>query len=180
MARTTVAQRFLDCQQLAEKQWRQRLEQRLEQLLERARVAFEQPFERPTLVLNQRGTCAGSARLQSQLLRLNPVLLVAEPDVFVEQILPHELAHLLVHQLYGRVAPHGAEWQQMMESVFQVPARRTHQLDVSEVEGDKFLYRCGCQQHQLTIRRHNRVLRGASYRCRACGEVLQSLATESP
>ncbi|GGA79490.1 protein SprT [Neiella marina] len=178
MARTAVAQRFSDCQQLAESQWRQPLEQHLQQLLKRAAEAFDYRFERPTLMLNQRGTIAGSARLQTQVLRLNPVLLVAEPQAFIGQILPHELAHLLVHQLYGRVAPHGAQWQQMMESVFDVPAERTHRLDVSAVQGEMFLYHCGCQQHQLTIRRHNRVLRGASYRCRGCGEELQKLPNE--
>lgn len=35
-------------------------------------------------------------------------------------------------------------------------------------------WRCRCQQHHLTVRRHNRVLRGETeYRCVRCGERLQ-------
>ncbi|MBW8190509.1 SprT family zinc-dependent metalloprotease [Neiella marina] len=175
MARSSQAQHFANCRLQAEADWQAPLHSKMAQLLTRASESFEFEFKTPDLVFDQRGTSAGSARLQSQILRLNPVLLVAQPEVFVEQILPHELAHLLVHQLYGKVAPHGPQWQHMMTAVFDVVAERTHQLDVSDLQGQQFLYRCGCQQHALTIRRHNKVLRGASYRCRLCGDALQPL-----
>ena len=42
-----------------------------------------------------------------------------------------------------------------------------------KVRKNTFPYRCQCQQHQLTVRRHNRVVRGeATYRCVKCGEPL--------
>lgn len=62
----------------------------------------------------------------------------------------------------------------MMEQVLKVPASRTHQFEVASVRSKTFNYQCKCQQHSLTIRRHNKVLRGESeYRCRQCGEKLQ-------
>lgn len=95
-------------------------------------------------------------------------------------MVPHELAHLLVFRQFGRVAPHGREWRWMMESVLLTPASRTHRFETASVQSRTFPYRCGCGQHQLTIRRHNRVLRGESeYRCRRCGEKLKFLATEN-
>ena len=94
-------------------------------------------------------------------------------QAFIDEVVPHELAHLLVWKHFGRVAPHGKEWKWMMEAVLGVPARRTHQFELESVRRNTFPYRCQCQQHQLTVRRHNRVVRGeATYRCVKCGEPL--------
>ena len=94
-------------------------------------------------------------------------------QAFIDEVVPHELAHLLVWKHFGRVAPHGKEWKWMMESVLGVPALRTHRFELDSVRKNTFSYRCQCQQHQLTVRRHNRVMRGeATYRCVRCGDVL--------
>lgn len=94
-------------------------------------------------------------------------------QAFIDEVVPHELAHLLVWKHFGRVSPHGKEWKWMMESVLGVPARRTHQFELESVRPNTFPYRCKCQQHQLTVRRHNRVVRGeTTYRCVHCGETL--------
>ena len=160
----------------AEEGWRQPLKERQIQLVAMAEAALAAEFEVPQLEFSQRGTIAGSARLQANLIRLNPVLLCDQPESFIAQILPHELAHLLVHQHYGRVAPHGTQWQHLMSRIFGLPPHRTHQLDVSKVRGQCFAYACGCQTHELTIRRHNKILRGTSYKCRACGQLLVASA----
>ena len=105
--------------------------------------------------------------------RPNPVLLLENSEAFIEEVVPHELAHLLVWKHFGRVAPHGKEWKWMMESVLGVPALRTHRFELDSVRKNTFPYRCQCQLHQLTVRRHNRVMRGeATYRCVRCGDVL--------
>ncbi|MCM2680069.1 SprT family zinc-dependent metalloprotease [Echinimonas agarilytica] len=176
MAKSPQAMNFDRCRELAESHWRVPLEAKMQQLIERASRQFAHEFTTPELHFNQRGTCAGSARLNTQEMRLNPVLLEAQPDCFVSDIMPHELAHLLVHQYYGRVPPHGAQWQHMMAEVFGVKPARTHRLDVTDVQGQTFAYECGCQRHSLTIRRHNKIERGATYRCRKCGEALARAA----
>ncbi|PVZ83364.1 SprT family zinc-dependent metalloprotease [Serratia sp. S1B] len=130
-------------------------------------------FPEPKVIYQQRGTSAGTAWLQSWEIRLNPVLLLENQQPFIDEVVPHELAHLLVFRHFGRVAPHGQEWRWMMEQVLQVSARRTHRFEISSVQSKTFPYRCACQQHQLTLRRHNRVMRGESeYRCRQCGKKL--------
>lgn len=77
-------------------------------------------------------------RVESYEIRLNPVLLLENSEAFIEEVVPHELAHLLVWKHFGRVAPHGKEWKWMMESVLGVPARRTHQFELQSVRRNTF------------------------------------------
>lgn len=147
----------------------------LREKLQQANVRLERDYPEPALVYQQRGTAAGTAWLQHWEIRLNPVLLLENQQAFIDEVVPHELAHLLVWKHFGRVAPHGKEWKWMMESILGVPARRTHQFEVESVRSRAFPYFCRCQQHQLTVRRHNRVVRGESeYRCLHCGDILKS------
>lgn len=148
--------------------------------LQLARQHFSVEFPEPKIHYQQRGTCAGTAWLQAWEIRLNPVLLMENQQPFIDQVVPHELAHLLVFRQYGQVQPHGCEWRWVMESVLLEPASRTHRFEIASVQSKTFPYRCGCQQYQLTVRRHNRISRGESeYRCRQCGEKLKFHANES-
>ncbi|WP_367671314.1 SprT family zinc-dependent metalloprotease [Serratia symbiotica] len=152
----------------------------LREKLQLARQHFSAEFPEPKIIYQQRGTSAGTAWLLAWEIRLHPVLLMENQQAFIDEVIPHELAHLLAFRQFGRVAPHGREWRWMMESVLQVPAKRTHQFEIASVQRKTFPYHCGCQQHQLTVRRHNRVLRGESeYRCCQCGEKLEFIANES-
>ncbi|CAI1847770.1 SprT-like family [Serratia proteamaculans] len=151
----------------------------LREKLQLARQHFSVEFPEPKVVYQQRGTSAGTAWLQAWEIRLNPVLLMENQQPFIDEVVPHELAHLLVFRQFGRVPPHGREWRWMMESVLQVPASRTHQFEIASVQSKTYPYRCSCQRHQLTVRRHNRVMRGESeYRCRQCGDKLKFFAGE--
>lgn len=135
---------------------------------------FDDPLPEPAISWQQRGTTAGSAWLKEWQIRLNPILCEENPSAFVEQVVPHELAHLLVWKKFGRVAPHGQEWRWMMEEVLKVKAERTHRLITTSVAGRTFTYHCHCQQHELTVRRHNRVVRGETeYCCRRCAAPLR-------
>lgn len=145
----------------------------LREKLALANQVLGRDYPEPKLNWQQRGTSAGTAWLENYEIRLNPVLLMENQQAFIDEVVPHELAHLLVWKRFGRVAPHGKEWKWMMEHVLGVPAQRTHKFELDSVRKNTYPYHCGCQQHQLTIRRHNRVLRGeAIYRCVRCGNPL--------
>lgn len=132
-------------------------------------------FTRPTIQFNQGGKSAGSARLQHNELRFNPTLLQENHAHFIQQTVPHEVAHLITFQLYGRVKPHGKEWKNIMLGIFNLAPDTTHNYDVNNVIGKTFTYHCQCSTHQLTIRRHNKVLRQQSnYFCRHCKQTLIS------
>ncbi|GAA5194057.1 SprT family zinc-dependent metalloprotease [Ferrimonas gelatinilytica] len=142
---------------------------RIEQCYRLAESRLARPFARPEVLLTLRGQSAGVAHPLQNRLRFNPVLLSENPEPFLTEVVPHEIAHLLAHTLYGRVRPHGREWQALMTNVFEQPARTRHAFDVSSVAPKTFPYRCLCQRHALTLRRHNRVQRGqAQYHCRRC------------
>lgn len=145
----------------------------LREKLALANQALGSNYPEPKVSYQQRGTSAGTAWLETYEIRLNPVLLLENQQAFIDEVIPHELAHLLVWKRFGRVAPHGREWKWMMASVLGVTPRRTHQFELASVRKNTFPYHCRCRQHQLTVRRHNRVLRGeANYRCLHCGEPL--------
>jgi len=138
-----------------------------------AECFFDRAFPRPTYFFNQRGRSAGSAHLQKNVLKFNPILYLQNKDIFIEQVVAHEIAHLITYQVFGKVKPHGKEWQNIMTQVFKLPASTTHQLDITDVQGKLFEYHCGCSAHQLTIRRHNRVAKGTRYLCRKCKSPLK-------
>ncbi len=155
----------------------QRILERIAECIQVAEKRLNKTIPMPEVRFNQRGKIAGTAHLQRWELRFNPILMVNNMDDFLSDVVPHEVAHLIVFQLFGKVKPHGREWQAVMEGVFKRPALTTHQFDVSQVQGQLFPYRCHCQEHQLTIRRHNRVRRGQSqYRCKQCQQPLQYIA----
>ena len=94
----------------------------LREKLAQANLKLGRNYPEPKLVYQQRGTAAGTAWLESYEIRLNPVLMMENQQAFIDEVVPHELAHLLVWKHFGRVAPHGKEWKWMMEAVLGVQA----------------------------------------------------------
>ena len=145
-----------------------------QQCIQQASTFFNRPFSLPAINFTQRGKIAGTARLQGWEVRINPILLEENEYTFINEVIPHEIAHLIAFKLHGRVRPHGKEWQGIMNQVFNLPARTTHRFNIESVKGQTFPYRCKCSQHELTVRRHNRVQRKETqYLCKACQSPLK-------
>ncbi len=136
---------------------------------------------RPALRYFARSTTAGRAYLAQNVLALNGPLLAANPDAMLTDTVAHELAHLLVYQLWGRDAnPHGPQWQLVMTQWLGVTASRTHQFDTSGLsvrQQRRWRYVCGCQTHMLTTTRHHRAQKRGQkrgqYHCVACRGLLR-------
>lgn len=143
------------------------------QCISLAQQHFQHTFAMPIIDYKVRGLKAGVAYLSQNKISLNRTLLLENQQNFIQQTVPHEVAHLIVYQVFGKVKPHGKEWKFVMEQLFNCPAKTCHQFDTSQVQGKRFIYQCSCQQHQLSIRRHNKIQRGeAHYFCRNCKEIL--------
>lgn len=151
-----------------------RASKRLAECISIAEQHFQQTLPIPTLSFKLRGKAAGKAYLQTWEIRLNPVLFTENCDTFIDEVIPHEVAHLLAFKFYGRVPAHGAHWQSIMHHVFNVSPKTTHAMDITSVQGKTFEYQCQCSTYPLTIRRHNKVQRQqARYLCQKCRAALQ-------
>ncbi|MED5521224.1 MAG: SprT family zinc-dependent metalloprotease [Pseudomonadota bacterium] len=140
---------------------------------EQAEQYFKQTFKRPTITFRRSGKNAGTAFLQQNRVNFHPLLFKDNIDAFLSDVVPHEVSHLLVWVLFGRVQPHGKEWQSVMRSVFNCTPNATHQFDVKRV-ARTFHYVCDCDTYALSTRRHNNILKGAQYKCRKCQALLRA------
>ncbi|MCG9728317.1 SprT family zinc-dependent metalloprotease [Shewanella sp. Isolate13] len=157
----------------------QQMAQQVEHCYQVAESKLGKRFARPEIAFTLRGKSAGTAHLQLNKLRFNPKLLNDNQQAFLDDVIPHEICHLLAFQLYGRVKPHGREWQSLMQSLYGRVPRTTHSFDTRAVEGKTFEYHCQCGPIKLSIRRHNKVVRGETqYRCRRCGHQLSTKVGE--
>ena len=134
---------------------------------------------RPEVAWDLPGQAAGQANGRRNLIRFNRELAERNPDEFVAQTVPHELAHLVAFQKFGaRIRPHGREWQAVMVMLGAEPCR-THRYKVTPVRKLKrFAYQCHCpdSEYQLTSIRHNRIQRGHVYVCKRCLQPLEPKA----
>jgi len=129
---------------------------------------------RPKVWCDLRGKCAGQAHFGRGGLRFNPVLYAENRLAFLVEVVPHEMAHWLVHHLEdGHLArAHGREWQTVMRRLFGLAPSTTHRFDTARASPAPHRYACACREHAFTERRHGLARRGRGYRCRHCAQTL--------
>ena len=154
----------------------------------------------PDIKYTLTGTTAGTARGDFEL-NLNAKLLEDNWELYFEDTIPHEVAHLIDFNLYGiqynhtRRGPqrisHGSTWKNIMRQLGGNPTR-THDMDVSKTAQPKrkFIYVCECCKKEITLSiiRHNKLVRNPTQysHCRghkltlkqACGKVTYAEAAQ--
>ncbi|MCF2950059.1 SprT family zinc-dependent metalloprotease [Paraglaciecola aquimarina] len=154
-------------------QYQQLVINRVLECIHTASKQLNKAFQPPKISFNQRGKIAGCARLQTNELRFNPVLLKDNHQLFLDEVVPHEVCHLIAFSMFGKVRPHGKEWKSLMKVLFDLDGQTYHKMDVKKVAGKQFVYQCECGPVELSIRRHNKVKRGEQqYTCRRCQSIL--------
>jgi SprT protein len=151
------------------------LHARVEACYQQAEAFFKRKFARPTVSFRLRGQKAGVAHLTENLLRFNAQLYQENREDFLRQTVPHEVAHLVAHQLFGlRIQPHGEEWQLIMRGVYELPPSRCHTYAVKRRQVSRFIYRCTCADGEFpfSAQRHALVGKGRRYLCRRCKATL--------
>lgn len=139
--------------------------------LAQANQLLNTQFSEPKIIYKPKGSIAGSAFIMRWEIQLNSTMLADNGQVFIEEVVPHELAHLIVFKKFGKVKPHGKEWQHVMSNVLGKRPKTTHNF---EVKRKYYLYFCECQDHHLSKIRHNKIqYNKISYLCRKCGTILK-------
>lgn len=156
-------------------QERARIYDKVNACYELAEQYLGRQFPRPQITFRKSGKTAGTAFLNVNRINFHPLIYKSNQDSFINDVVPHEVSHLLVWQCFGKVKPHGREWQSMMSQVFACAPEVTHKFDTAELNRNTFDYQCACGVVELGVRRHNKVLKGAQYRCKRCGNTLQQV-----
>jgi SprT protein len=148
--------------------------QKTYECIEIAQRYFGRTFALTGITFDLRGAAAGqlafSRKLKTYRLRYNRMLLEVDPVVLIEQVVPHEVSHLVALQVYGHSIPqHGDEWKSVMVDVFGLQPDRCHTMDVSGVVAKPYIYGCLCGgEIKVTKRHHNKIQRSAGYTCTIC------------
>ncbi|QUX95923.1 SprT family zinc-dependent metalloprotease [Marinomonas sp. CT5] len=151
----------------------QLIQDKTQDCFDRADEFFATKFKRASCNFKQKGRAAGTAHLQKNELRFNHFMYQQDPIEFLETVVPHEVAHLIVFQIYGTtVRPHGKEWKAVMLKVYGLNPSRTHNFDVPKPK-NVYQYHCSCKSHELSKLRHNKVQKGVEYICKDCRKILQ-------
>jgi len=130
-----------------------------------------------TIRFDKRGTTAGTARYATNTVDFNAGLYVRNVDAFLNDTVPHEVAHIAANLYHnargyrGRVQPHGDTWKMVMRT-FGVKPSRCHSFDTSETKIKRnvttYTYHCACQQHELSAKMHSQIQSGRGRHCKKC------------
>lgn len=152
---------------------------RTRHFVQEAQTIFKRHFQDPQVLFDLRGRTAGMYKVHGKRrwIRYNPWIFAKYYEVNLRDTVPHEVAHYIIDDVYGRRAkPHGPEWQALMTK-FEADPGVTFNLDLSGVPQRRqrtHPYQCLCRTHEVSTTRHNRVLRGKGrYHCVKCeGELV--------
>jgi SprT protein len=165
---------------------RRQVEQRTEDYIVLAERIYDCQFDRVPVLFDLKGRAAGMFKSigKRRLIRYNPWIFAKYYEENLRDTVPHEVAHYIVHELYPRRAtkPHGSAWKKLMAK-FGADAGVTFDLNLDGVpqrNQQTHRYCCGCQLHEVSTTRHNRVQRRRMrYQCCSCGGLLVYTPQES-
>lgn len=119
-------------------------QERIERAFIKAEQVYGRPFSRAKVTFDIKwGTSkAGIAQiLPIRQIKINRQLLTQNPTHILDVTCPHEVAHLVAFDLYGREGwGHGPRWKSVMSNIGLAP-KRCHQL-VTKVCLTKPVYEC--------------------------------------
>jgi len=152
---------------------------RVNYFVELASRLYATQFLTPKIAFDLTGHSVGMyvVKKKQSFLRFNPWIFDLYFEDHFHETVPHEVAHYVVDQLFKprrSLKPHGFEWKKVM-SDFGIEPQVTFKHDLNGIPSRRQrvrLYRCDCQQHELSMTRHNRICKGLVYMCRECRSQL--------
>ena len=129
----------------------------------------------PIIKYSLRGTVAGYATTTPTIMELNYNVGLAWENLkdFLDNTIPHEIAHIFTDRRCRNSKPHGREWQSVMRAM-GLDATRCHDYDMTNAKArivpKPHIYACQCREHKVTELIHKRFKqRGGTYwYCTTC------------
>lgn len=160
---------------------RNRVYEKVEHYIDIANNIYDMEMSYPIVEFTVRGTTAGTAT-GDHTVNFNAKLLVDNINLFMEDTIPHEVAHCVDHHIHGtqykrtrtgrkqRVS-HGHSWKMIMRA-FGVDPSRCHNMDTSKTARPqtKHLYTCSCCGVDVTVgpKHHKMIQQGRSLTHKGC------------
>jgi SprT protein len=125
-----------------------------------------------------KGRTAGRAWYATNTIQINLQLARDNFNDFMEQTIPHEVAHIIARKVYGTlIKPHGRQWKSVMLFFGCNPAR-CHDYDTQAARKTKrYFYNCECGKKLYLKRKtaayiNNGNGNGSGYKCKTCQRFL--------
>lgn len=134
------------------------------------------------ILFNLRGASAGVAHYyynsNGHKIRYNKVLLLQEGNNFIENVIPHEVAHIVAQHVFGCIdtnIAHGPFWKKVMRD-FGANPERCHTFDTSacKIKRKSYEFKCECKTHKVSSVIAKNIAHGRHYTCNTCKTRLKS------
>lgn len=157
------------------KELKDKVEESVLNFICKAEETHGRTFRMPKIKYDLRGQCAGQAITNrygaTPIIRVHPNFLIENERNYLKNTIGHEVAHIVAFEYGAR--GHDHIWKKVMIKLGLPPTRCHSYTTANGAAGEVFEYVCGCDtEHNLTKRRHYKILRGASYTCRRCKQKL--------
>ena len=145
--------------------------------IDEAGKIYQHDFEFISVDFDLKGRVAGMYRTNrhQRMIRYNPYIFAKYFEDSLASTVPHEVAHYVTDMMFGHRRPHGEEWREVMQA-FGADASRICNYDLDGIPVRRYrhhAYHCLCMTHEITSRRHNKIIKNkAHYFCKKCHEVL--------
>lgn len=131
---------------------------------------------------NKLGETAGYATYRTKLIELNSVLFLENIEEFLNRTIPHEVAHLVVNELYPRAKQHHGPEFRLVMSTYGADSKTRHSYNTDSVRKAKklFVYTCACEGNtfKFSTRMHNTIVNKKQIRgCRTCRTQVEFTGT---
>jgi SprT protein len=141
---------------------KQQILDRVEECFQTAEKFYGKAFPRARgYEWKRNGVCGGWYQHGSRTFMFQLDLAEANPETYLNVIVPHEVAHCIQRTVYGlNCTPHGKEWKYVMQRVFGLRPDRCHSMDTSVTKTRqvrRWKWYCSCRDHDMTTNRHNQM-----------------------
>ena len=121
-------------------------------------------------------------------MNLNPYLLDEFKEVYVQNVIPHEFAHIVLNQCFNKeeqrqrgMLDHGKEFKVVCNELgFPNVASATtslfsgsQYLNTKNINGRPYFdYQCDCKRHKIGSANHMKMQKGGECKCKLCNHPL--------